>query len=62
MKPVLPAKVRAGIYFLTAVVTPIMAFLYSQGSITEFVFGLYTVFGSAVNALAYSNVTPDIEE
>lgn len=62
MKPVLPAKVRAGIYFFTALATPIMAYLYSQGTITEFIFGLYTVFGSAVNALAYTNVTPDIEE
>jgi len=59
LKPVLPAKLRSAIYFATAVATPIMAYLAMQGIITEFWIGLYSVFVSAVNALAYTNVTPD---
>lgn len=59
MKPVLPARLRSAIYLVTAVVTPVMAYLATQGVVSDFWIGLYTVFTSAVNALAYVNVTPD---
>ena len=61
MKPVLPARVRSAIYLVTALVTPIMVYLADQGVVSSFWIGLYTVFTSAVNALAYVNVTPDEE-
>ena len=59
LKPVLPAKVRSAIYLIMAVVTPVMVYLADQKVISSFWIGLYTVFTSAVYALAFSNVTPD---
>lgn len=62
MKPVIPASVRSAIYLVMAVVTPVMVYLADQDVISSFWIGLYTVFTSAVYALAYSNVTPDEEK
>lgn len=59
MKPVLPAKLRSAIYLVSAVVTPVMVYLADQEVVPSFWVGLYTVFVSAVNALAFANVTPD---
>ena len=61
MKPVLPAKLRSAIYLIMAVVTPVVVYLADWGVVSSFWVGLYTVFTSAVYALAFSNVTPDEE-
>lgn len=59
MKPAIPASVRSAIYLVMALVTPVMVYLADQGVVSSFWMGLYTVFTSAVYALAYVNVTPD---
>lgn len=52
----LPARVRQIIYILTAVVTPIVAYLGDQGKLDTFWVGLVAVVISAVTALAAYNV------
>ena len=54
---VLPAKVRQAIYVVTAVASPVMAYLLTQGTITEFSFGLFSVIVTAVASLAAVNVS-----
>jgi uncharacterized membrane protein YvlD (DUF360 family) len=54
---VLPSKVRQAIYVVTAVASPVMAYLLTQGTITEFSFGLFSVVVTAVTTLAAVNVS-----
>lgn len=54
----LPPKVRQAIYVLTAVASPVMAYLQQTGTISDFVFGLFAVVVTAVASLAAVNVTP----
>ena len=48
----LPPKARQAIYIVTAVASPTMAYLLSQGTITEFSFGLFSVV-----AVSYTHLT-----
>lgn len=57
----LNAKVRSFLYVLGVVGTPTMAYLFDQGVVSSFWFGLWTVVSMAVFGLAKSNVTPDEE-
>lgn len=54
---VLPSKVRQAIYVVTAVASPVMAYLLTQGTITDFTFGLFSVVVTAVASLAAVNVS-----
>lgn len=55
----LPARVRAALYAVIAVVSPVVAYLGTQDKLDEFWVGLFSVVVTAVSALAFSNVTPD---
>lgn len=59
---ILDAKVRSTLYVLSAVVTPVLAYLADQGTVSTFVAGLWIVINSAVLGLAKLNVTPDKEQ
>lgn len=52
----LPPKVRQAIYGIATVLTPTIAYLNQQGTVTDFQFGLYSVVMAGVTALAYVNV------
>jgi len=52
----LPPKVRAILYALIAVTSPVVAYLGQEGTISTFVVGLFSVIVTAVSALALSNV------
>ena len=58
-KQMLSAKVRGLLYVMAVVVTPTMAYLFDQGVVSSFWFGLWTVVSMAVFGLAKVNVTPD---
>lgn len=58
----LPANVRQAIYVLTVVLTPTLTYLNQQGTVSNFVFGLYSVVVAAVATLAAVNVTKTDEE
>ncbi len=53
----LPPQVRQAIYVVTAVASPVMAYLLLQGTISDFVFGLFSVVVTAVTSLAAVNVS-----
>jgi len=55
----LPSKVRASLYALIAVLSPLVTYLGTQGRLDEFYVGLFAVIVTAVSGLAFSNVTPD---
>jgi len=55
----LPSKVRAALYALIAVLSPLVTYLGTQGRLDEFYVGLFAVIVTAVSGLAFSNVTPD---
>ncbi len=57
----LPSNVRQTIYVITVVATPTMTYLNQQGTVSNFVFGLFSVVVASVAALAAVNVTPDSE-
>ncbi len=57
-----PPKVRATLYILSAVGNPTIAYLFSQGKVDSFWFGLWTVISVAVFALAGINVTSSINK
>lgn len=59
MKINLPARVRAILYVLTAVASPVVTYLGAQHRLSDFAVGLFSVVVTAVTALAFSNVTPD---
>lgn len=52
------AKVRSAVYVITAVASPVIAYLLQYGTVTEFQAGLWLVLSSAVLGLARLNVTP----
>lgn len=55
----LPARVRAALYAVIALTSPVVAYLGTQDKLDEFWVGLFSVVVTAVSALAFSNVTPD---
>lgn len=57
MNLVLPPKVRQAIYIVTAVASPVMAYLNQSGTVSDFVFGLFAVVVTAVASLAAVNVS-----
>lgn len=57
----LPANVRQLIYIVTMIASPTMAYLDQQGTISDFVFGLFSVVVSSVVALAAINVKDKYE-
>lgn len=58
----LPAKVRSILYAVIAIASPVIAYLGQEGTISTFVVGLFSVIVTAVSALAFSNVSPDVIE
>ena len=56
MQVSLPPKVRQVIYIVTAVASPVMAYLNQAGTVSDFVFGLFAVVVTAVAGLAAYNV------
>lgn len=57
MQVSLPPKVRQAIYIVTAVASPVMAYLNQAGTVSDFAFGLFAVVVTAVASLAAVNVT-----
>ena len=55
----LPANIRTVIYVLTAVTSPVVAYLHQAGVVNDFWSGLFAVVVTAVMGLATINVTPD---
>lgn len=53
----LPNKVRAALYVLTALGTPIVAYLFAKGFIGEIEVALWAAEVTAVNAMAALNVS-----
>lgn len=49
-------KVRSALYIISAVLTPVLAYLAEQGTISTFVAGLWLVANTAILALANANV------
>lgn len=58
----LSPKVRQAIYITTAIATPTLTYLNQQGTVSDFVFGLYSVVVAAVATLAVVNVTKTDKE
>ena len=57
----IPSNVRSTIYVVTALTSPLVAYLGTEGTISSFAVGLYSVIVTAVTALAFHNVNPDQE-
>ena len=53
----LNSEIRKYIYIITAITSPVMVYLNSQGAVNDFWYGLYAVVVSAVAALAAYNVS-----
>lgn len=53
---VISPRIRRVIYIVTAVLTPVVTYLGTQGRIDDFYLGLYSVIVTAVTALASANV------
>lgn len=60
MKVNLPAKVRLGLYVLTLLGTPLVAYLKLRGFITDLEVGLWAAEVTAVSSLAALNT--DVKE
>lgn len=58
----LPYKVRAALYILTAVGTPVVAYLFAKDIIGTLEVTLWSAEITVVTALAAANVTPDDPE
>lgn len=58
----LPPKVRQVIYVVTAIATPLVAYLGTEGKLDTFYVGLYSVIVTAVSGLAALNVTTKDDE
>jgi uncharacterized membrane protein YjdF len=56
MKINLPSNVRAILYAIIAVSSPVVAYLGTQGKLSDFAVGLFSVVVTAISALAFSNV------
>ena len=59
MKPQIPSKVRAALYIITVIGTPIVTVLVSNQILPELASQLWAAFVTGVGALAVVNVTPD---
>lgn len=57
----IPAKIRATLYILTALGTPVIAYLAATGVIGNLEVSLWSAEVTAVSALAAFNITPDPE-
>lgn len=53
----LPPKVRATLYAVIALSSPVIFYLGEQGKLDSFYVGLFSVVVTAVSALAFSNVS-----
>lgn len=62
MKLNIPYKIRAALYILTAIGTPIIAYLFAKGVIGELEVTLWAAEVTVVNTLAALNVTKDEEK
>lgn len=51
----LPSKLRKAIYIIATIASPTLVYLNSEGVVTDFSLGLYTVMMGAVTALAAVN-------
>lgn len=58
----LPTKVRAALYVITALGTPVIGYLLAKGTISELEVGLWGGLVTAVNAMAALNVSNPKEE
>lgn len=56
MRVNLPSQVRAALYVITAVGTPVVAYLLAKGIITELEVGLWSGLVAVVNSMATLNV------
>ena len=56
MKINLPANVRAILYAIIAISSPVVAYLGNEQRISGFAVGLFSVIVTAISALAFSNV------
>jgi hypothetical protein len=57
----LPYRVRAALYIITAVGTPVVAYLLAKGTIGTLEVSLWSGEVAVVSALAALNVSPDKE-
>ena len=57
----LNARIRSALYIFTALTSPIVAYLGTEGKLDTFWVGLFSVVVTAVSGLAFSRVTPDEE-
>lgn len=55
----LSASTRRAIYLVIGVLSPSIAYLNTEGVVSDMWAGLFAVVVSAVSALAFSKVTPD---
>ena len=55
----IPHRIRTAIYILTALGTPLVAYLASRGIIGDLEVALWSAEVSAASAMAVLNVTPD---
>jgi len=56
MNIILPPKLRQAIYIVATVAGPTMFYLNKQGTVSDFIFGLFTVVMGAITTLAAVNV------
>ena len=56
------AKLRSILYAVVAVTSPTVAYLGTQGKLSDFWVGLFSVVVTAVSTLAFTKVTPDEEK
>jgi hypothetical protein len=56
----LSPNIRSFLYALITILSPTVAYLGSQKVLSDFWVGLFSVIVSAVTALAFSKVTPDV--
>ena len=59
MKLNLPSQVRAALYVIIAVSSPVVTYLGTEEVLSKFWVGLFSVVVTAVSALALANVTPE---
>lgn len=49
-------KIRSALYVISAVVTPVLAYLANEGTISTYIAGLWLVVNTAILGLANANV------
>lgn len=57
----LPSRVRKALYIITAIGSPVVAYIAIKGYIGDAEIALWTALVTSVSALAGFNVTPDEE-